>query len=164
MPAGRPEQAPVPFALALSGRYARVIGLDAAPQSIDAARDNAAWHGASGRSEFHARRITARTLAETLPRAGRQSEAILLDPPRQGPERGVIAALAARRPEIAVEAFCGVDEIPRQVREWEAGGYRVGRIVPLDMFPGTASLEVLVSFLPARPPGGGHRASTGRPA
>lgn len=138
------------FAHALAGRYARVIGLDAAPLSIAAARDNSAWHGTSARVEFYARRITAQALAATLPRAGRQSEAILLDPPRQGPERGVIAALAARRPAIAVEAFCGVDELPRQVREWEAGAYRVGRIVPLDMFPGTASLEVLVSLLPAR--------------
>jgi hypothetical protein len=37
-----------------------------------------------------------------------------------------------------------VDQIPGAFRQWKQHGYRINRIVPLDMFPGTAGLEVLI--------------------
>ena len=39
---------------------------------------------------------------------------------------------------------CGVDQIPDSLRQWKQQGYKIQRIVPLDMFPGTAALEVLI--------------------
>jgi len=42
------------------------------------------------------------------------------------------------------------EEIRRSVREWKAAGYRAERIVPMDLFPGTLGLEVLISFIPER--------------
>jgi tRNA/tmRNA/rRNA uracil-C5-methylase (TrmA/RlmC/RlmD family) len=71
---------------------------------------------------------------------------VVLDPPRQGCAPGVIPPIAWRRPEVALHLCCGVDQIPRQLDEWRACGYRPARIVPLDLFAGTAGLEVAVEL------------------
>ena len=49
----------------------------------------------------------------------------------------------------AKAVFCDVDQIPAALADWQAGGYQVRRVVPLDMFPGAANLEVLVLLAPA---------------
>ena len=93
--------------------------------------------------KFLAHRITVGYLEKTLP-PPMSNEVILLDPPRQGTLPGVIAALARRKPKKALHIFCGVDQIPPSLREWQANGYQVRRVVPLDMFPGSANLEVML--------------------
>jgi len=93
--------------------------------------------------KFLAHRITVGYLEKTLPPPV-SNEVILLDPPRQGTLPGVIAALARRRPQKALHIFCGVDQIPPSLKEWQAGGYQVRRIAPLDMFPGSANLEIMI--------------------
>ena len=40
--------------------------------------------------------------------------------------------------------FCGTDELPRELERWRLAGYHVESALPLDLFPGTASLETLV--------------------
>ncbi|MFA7381916.1 MAG: hypothetical protein WC001_00545 [Desulfurivibrionaceae bacterium] len=97
--------------------------------------------------KFLAHRITVGYLEKTLP-PPMSNEVILLDPPRQGTLPGVIAALARRKPKKALHIFCGVDQIPSSLKEWQAGGYQVRRIAPLDMFPGSANLEILVLLEP----------------
>ena len=95
----------------------------------------------SSKTRFTARRITEKTVEQIqLPI---NPESILLDPPRKGPAEGVIAALCKRHPKKVLHIHCGVDQIPDAVSQWQKGGYKVRRIVPLDMFPGSASLEVL---------------------
>jgi tRNA/tmRNA/rRNA uracil-C5-methylase (TrmA/RlmC/RlmD family) len=123
-----------------------VIGVDAEGPSIEAARANAR-RLRRGHTRFVASRITADSI-EHLPGTG-GDEIVLLDPPRVGTESGVIRAIAARRPRRVVHVFCSVDEIPRAFREWAAGGYIPSRVVPLDMFPGTPNLELLVQLEPA---------------
>lgn len=137
------------FSLALAERFREVIGLDVEGAAIEDARRNAE-RLRRGRTRFFARPVTADSL-EHLPAPG-APESILLDPPRGGTDRGVIAALAHRQPRRVLHIFCNVDEIPRALREWAAGGYEPRRVVPIDMFPGTANLEILIQV--ARASGG----------
>lgn len=130
------------FALTLGRGAARVTGVDHDGPAIEAARQNAAHVRADAR--FVAARIGGESLAERLPPARRTPEVVLLDPPRQGTEPGVVEALAARRPERVLHLCCGTDEIPREVAGWAAAGYRLERAVPLDLFAGTAGLETLL--------------------
>jgi tRNA/tmRNA/rRNA uracil-C5-methylase (TrmA/RlmC/RlmD family) len=69
-----------------------------------------------------------------------------LDPPRKGTEPGVIRALAMRKPVRVLHIFCGTDEIPGALAEWERYGYRVKEVLPMDLFPGTPHLETLVAL------------------
>jgi tRNA/tmRNA/rRNA uracil-C5-methylase (TrmA/RlmC/RlmD family) len=136
------------FSLFLAPRYREVLGIDAEGPSIRSAASNARLNPDGGRARFLARRITAELLSEELPPPP-GPETILLDPPRQGPAPGVIGAICRRAPRQVLHIFCGVDQIPASLAEWRAGGYEVARIVPLDMFPGSANLEILILLVPA---------------
>jgi tRNA/tmRNA/rRNA uracil-C5-methylase (TrmA/RlmC/RlmD family) len=73
---------------------------------------------------------------------------VVLDPPRRGTEIGVIGAVANRAPAKVVHIFCNIDIIPAELEQWKRVGYQTSKIVPLDMFPGTPNLEVLVLLEP----------------
>ena len=139
------------FALSLASDYAGVIALDAAPGAIRAAEGN--WHHLMPEANisFNTAAIDGRSLRRFLPETAELKEYVLLDPPRQGTGRGVIEGLAARKPEAVLHIFCGIEQIPREVPEWLHAGYRLDRIVPLDLFPGTSNLECCLLFTP-RPP------------
>ena len=125
--------------------YRQVLGIDSEGPSIRAAVANGRAN--PGRSKFLARRITADLIDEVLDK-GTSPDSVLLDPPRHGPDEGVIATLALRRPAKVLHIFCGVDQIPTALKEWEENGYSVSRIVPLDMFPGSINLEILILLTP----------------
>jgi tRNA/tmRNA/rRNA uracil-C5-methylase (TrmA/RlmC/RlmD family) len=131
------------FSLTAGREAAQVVGVDFDGPAIEAARSNAAHLRCANRMRFLAGRIDGEFLAGRL-RPSRAPEAVLLDPPRQGTEAGVAPALAAREPRRVVHICCGIDEIPREVAAWSRVGYTVRRAVPLDLFAGTASLEILL--------------------
>ena len=133
------------FSHFLARDYRQVLGIDSEGPSIRAATANSRLN--PGRAKFLSRRITADSLEEVLDNTP-APQAVLLDPPRQGPGDGVIAALASTRPGQVLHIFCGVDQIPTSLQEWRENGYAVRRIVPLDMFPGSINLEVLVLLTP----------------
>jgi tRNA/tmRNA/rRNA uracil-C5-methylase (TrmA/RlmC/RlmD family) len=134
------------------GRYfCEVIGVDSDTASLDRGRDSVAHcrdFSKSTRVRFTSGQITAHVLETILPLGGDRDEVIVLDPPRMGVEKGVIGALAFRRPAKVLHIFCNVDLIPSELEQWRRLGYHVSRIVPLDMFPGTPHLEVLVLLQP----------------
>jgi tRNA/tmRNA/rRNA uracil-C5-methylase (TrmA/RlmC/RlmD family) len=134
------------FALDLADRCGEVIGIDANESAIASARGNARFAPESCSVRFIADSITPASLMSALQRLLRQAELLILDPPRQGTAEGVIEYCASRKPARAAHIFCGVDQIPRELREWERMGYRPAAIEPLDMFAGTPNLEVVIGL------------------
>jgi tRNA/tmRNA/rRNA uracil-C5-methylase (TrmA/RlmC/RlmD family) len=132
------------FSHFLAPGYKQVVGIDAEGPAIRSAIFNKKFNPGSKKTSFLARRITAKSVANIPLADDPETETILLDPPRQGTQEGVISALSRREPKKVLHIFCGVDQIPDALRQWERHGYRIKRIVPLDMFPGTANLEVLI--------------------
>ncbi len=136
------------FSIFLADAFSQVTAVDAEGPSIRAAIANSKKNKKTkGRSRFLAHHITYPFLEELL-ESTPPDQAVLLDPPRQGPLAGVISAICQSRPRVALHIFCGVDQIPVSLKEWQEGGYTVGRVVPLDMFAGSANLEVLVQLRP----------------
>jgi len=132
------------FSLFLAPDYRQVLAVDGEGPSIRAAQENSKINRErGGRVKCLARRITASFLDRELPPPS-GPEAVILDPPRQGPLPGVVKEVAARGPGKVLHIFCGVDQIPKSLRDWQHQGYRPERIVPLDMFPGSANLEILI--------------------
>lgn len=138
------------FSHYLADRFAEILGVDANRAAIEAATRNIRLNPASARRTFAARDITGCSLAGVFEGLRPGAESVLLDPPRQGTAPGVIDFLASRAPLRVVHIFCNVDEIPRSLQEWRRGGYMPDRIVPLDMFPGTPNLEVVVGLVRMR--------------
>ncbi len=131
------------FSCYLASRYSEITGIDFAGSSIDSARENMKMLKTGAKWTFHAKRIDVRSLKETLPEPG-VPEYIILDPPRNGTAPGVIPAVAARNPELVLHIFCGVETIPGDIDQWKNSGYAPVKCVPLDMFPGTPDIEVMV--------------------
>jgi 23S rRNA (uracil1939-C5)-methyltransferase len=76
-------------------------------------------------------------------------EHIVLDPPRTGAGREVVAAVAARRPAVVVYVSCDPPTLGRDLADFARLGFRPDRMRAFDMFPNTFHLETLVRLVPA---------------
>ncbi|MGE5498019.1 MAG: hypothetical protein ACM3Q2_08120 [Syntrophothermus sp.] len=131
------------FALYMADYFEETIGIEAEGNSIRSAIENKDHIKTKGKVRFTAKRITAESIEDVLPE-NYSTEIYLLDPPRQGTEKGVIKKIAQRMPEKVIHIFCNVDKIPEEVKEWKKNNYMIQKVVPLDMFPGTPNLEVMI--------------------
>lgn len=129
------------FSFGIGEKAKSSFGVEWIGPSIESAKSNARF--LKRRAQFVAGKIDGRFVEKSIP-AFDDAEFLLLDPPRKGVEQGVIPALAKRGPERVLHIFCGTDEIPRSVNQWRLSHYRVSKIQPLDLFPGTPHLETLV--------------------
>lgn len=131
------------FAVSLGSQAARTIGIEASQEAVASARGNARKN-----------RLKARFLQQDIKAGNLQLDdipgelKILLDPPRGGPARGVIEALAQREPAKVVHLFCDVERVPQDLAAWRKSGYIPMSALPLDLFPGTPNLEVMVGLVP----------------
>lgn len=137
------------FAFALAGKVPEILGIDAEGASIRSAVEMAKRSKKKRSLKFLAKDISETLIEEYLPPAV-PNEVLILDPPRNGTDKGVIRALAERNPKAVVHIFCSVDEIPKAMQEWKRNKYFPHSIVPFDMFPGTPALEVAVVLKPSR--------------
>jgi tRNA/tmRNA/rRNA uracil-C5-methylase (TrmA/RlmC/RlmD family) len=136
------------FGIALADRVKHVIGVDISPASIDAARQ-IARHLHLHNVRFLRNSLTAESVATTMQRSG-ETDCVVLDPPRGGTVEGVIEVVAGRQCHRVVHLFCNIDIMPQEVQRWRTFGYRLERAVPLDMFPGTAAVEIAGVLVPQR--------------
>lgn len=122
------------FAKRLRKSFTRVVGLDWDAKGIETAR-----HEARAGEEY----ITG-DAAELLPEilAAQPDAVVLLDPPAQGLDPRVIAALLAARPARIVYVSCDPATLARDLAKLGAA-YALQRAVPVDMFPQTASIETV---------------------
>jgi tRNA/tmRNA/rRNA uracil-C5-methylase (TrmA/RlmC/RlmD family) len=73
---------------------------------------------------------------------------LLLDPPASGLGRGVVELLGHRALRQIVYVSCDPATQARDVKAILERGFRLETLVPLDMFPQTADVEVVASLLP----------------
>ncbi|MCC7430391.1 23S rRNA (uracil(1939)-C(5))-methyltransferase RlmD [bacterium] len=82
----------------------------------------------------------------TLPSVLRKNERInvvIVDPPRKGLSSKTILALTRQKPEKIVYISCNVVTLSRDLREFSHQGYKISKIVPVDMFPQTHHCETV---------------------
>lgn len=96
---------------------------------------------------FHTLDLNADAVFRFIPFCG-ADDVVLLDPPRGGCDEGVLAAVAARNPAHVLHVFCNLDLLERDLNEWKQLGYDVRAAVPVDNFPGTDHVEMLVLLAP----------------
>lgn len=70
----------------------------------------------------------------------------VLDPPRAGAP-GLLPKLLVTRPRAILYLSCDPVSLARDLRAVTSGGYRVERLQPYDMFPGTDHVETLAVLL-----------------
>jgi len=78
--------------------------------------------------------------------AGCRPEVVILDPPRTGCDRRVLAAVAAMAPGRVVYVSCNPATLARDLAYLAKAGFNIDVVQPVDMFPHTAHVEVVVSL------------------
>ena len=72
-------------------------------------------------------------------------DVVFMDPPRSGSSKEFIDALHRLRPKKIVYISCGPDTLARDLKIFKKQGlYKVEKICPVDMFPGTTHVETVV--------------------
>jgi tRNA/tmRNA/rRNA uracil-C5-methylase (TrmA/RlmC/RlmD family) len=131
------------FSCYLARSFEEIAGIDFSSSSIESARENMKMLRVKTKWTFHSKKVDRRSLSDSLPEPGKP-EYIILDPPRNGTAPAVIEIVAARQPELVLHIFCGVETIPGEMTRWNKCGYEAVKCIPLDMFPGTPDVEVMV--------------------
>jgi tRNA/tmRNA/rRNA uracil-C5-methylase (TrmA/RlmC/RlmD family) len=134
------------FGISFADRAKRVTGADLAPPAIEAA-GKIATHLKISNARFMRSDLNEASLAGLMQRAG-PSDVVILDPPRSGTAPGVIEVVASRRCRRVVHLFCNIEVLPEEVKRWKDAGYRFVEAVPMDMFPGTGTVEIAAVFAP----------------
>ena len=120
------------FAKRLLGNFTRIIGIDWDERSTEHARA-----GADARETYFtgdAANLLPGILADHKP------QVVLLDPPAQGAAPEVIQALLDAKVSRTVYVSCDPATLARDIAKL-SGSYRLVRVIPIDMFPQTASIE-----------------------
>ena len=132
------------FSLPLASAGARVTGIDENRQAV---RDAEANVRLNRFPETRARFMSAR-VEDGLNRVVRESwDAVILDPPRQGCPKPVLAAVfEGIAPPRAVYVSCNPDMLAVELPVILNAGYRVELIQAVDMFPHTDHIETVVQL------------------
>jgi 23S rRNA (uracil1939-C5)-methyltransferase len=136
------------FTLPLSLRSAHVTGVEFSPSATaDAAANLAALR--PDHPHMAETAILTAAVEDALARpqiADQRWDAVVLDPPRAGVARAALDRILGLRPPQIVYVSCDPATLARDARILADGGYRLGPIQPLDMFPQTHHVESVVRF------------------
>lgn len=126
--------------LYLAQNARKVIGVEAVAAAVRDARRNAELNGIDNARFIHGR------AEEEVPKliSRYQVDAVVVDPPRQGCDGAVLQTLLAARIPKIVYVSCNPATLARDLAVLSQGGYMVGKIQPLDMFPWTSHVECTV--------------------
>lgn len=132
------------FSCILADGFQEVIGVDPGTFAIQAAEANRPFFPGKNKLSFLNRGIRPALFRNQLPDPQTLPERVLLAPPWSGTSSGVIAAIAERQPERVLHLVRDVNDLPARLGEWRSCGYHMQRAMPVDMYPGTMDMELLV--------------------
>lgn len=129
------------ISLFLSKKARKVYGVEIVPQAIENAKENAKLNGIKnvefivGESE---------TVIPDMHKKGVRADVIVVDPPRKGCDEKLLEVIAKMAPERVVYVSCNPATLARDLKYLAEHGYEVKEVQPVDMFPQTMHVEVVV--------------------
>jgi tRNA/tmRNA/rRNA uracil-C5-methylase (TrmA/RlmC/RlmD family) len=136
------------FAKALLDKFERVIGIDWDKFAIAAAKENATaketYIAGDLDQELTPENLTALSSQVSTSDASSLSKmTIIVDPPATGLNADVRKAIVDLAPTTLIYVSCNPPTLARDLRELQ-DKFIIDSVTPLDMFPQTAEIEVLV--------------------
>jgi 23S rRNA (uracil1939-C5)-methyltransferase len=132
------------FGLFLASAAKHLQGYDENKTAIADARENASAQGIAN-SRFTARPVEEAVVA--LAKGSERWNLIVADPPRDGMGRRVIDAVLILNPRRMIYISCVPATLAHDLKQLSAGGYKVERIQPVDLFPQTPYLETVTELI-----------------
>ena len=126
------------FSAFLAPRVKELVGLELSP--------SACADFAVNLDEFENITLYEGAAEEILPHLDLNIAAAVVDPPRSGLERAALDALLRLHPARLVYVSCDPATLARDAKRLLAGGYRLARVTPFDVFPQTYHIETVVLF------------------
>lgn len=126
------------FAAVLARQFERVIAVESSPQSFADLEYNSPENVRAVHAAVH----------EYLQRVGgtRRADLIVVDPPRGGLGRKVLAGLVRMKPQRLTYVSCDPATLARDLVPLLAAGYRVEQAHLVDLFPQTFHIESVVKL------------------
>ncbi|MCQ4835752.1 23S rRNA (uracil(1939)-C(5))-methyltransferase RlmD [[Clostridium] symbiosum] len=118
----------------------KVVGVEIVKEAVEAAKENARLNGLDN-CEF-----IAGDVLKVVDELTDKPELIVLDPPRDGIHPKAIEKIIGFGVERMVYVSCKPTSLARDLVILQENGYRVEKGCCVDMFPGTANVETVVSL------------------
>ncbi len=126
------------FAVALAQVVPDVVTIEASSAAGDDAAVNLAPYP-------NVRRITG-AVEEQLPLLNPQPDVVVVDPPRAGLDASIIETVIDSDVRRMVYVSCEPATLARDLRRFVDGGFTIGEVQPIDMFPHTQHIECITTL------------------
>jgi len=127
--------------LSMAKNAGRVIGVELVEQAVEDAKKNAEANNIAN-AEFLC--ADAAKAADMLKNSGVKADVVVLDPPRKGIDEALIETIAKMAPSRVVYVSCDPATLARDLKIFAQKGYEPKLLTPVDMFPRTAHVEVII--------------------
>lgn len=118
-----------------------IIGVESNADAVRDAMENAIRNGIK-----NARFICkdAGQFLTELAKSRQKVDVVITDPPRAGCSKEFLQSLLALAPKKVVYVSCNPETLARDLFVLSKNGYRIKKVQPVDMFPGTGHVECVV--------------------
>lgn len=130
------------ISLTLARAGATVVGVEAFGDAVDDARRSAAAAGLTAQARFEVGDVAAARLTDV--------DGVIVNPPRKGLSAAARAAVIALAAPRLIYVSCGPESLGRDLAAFVTAGWRITRVTPYDLLPGTPHIETLVTLQRAR--------------
>ncbi len=129
------------FSIFLAPYSQRIVGIEISEKSVKYAQTNAA------NADVKNVRFVQGKVENILPgeflSSKKESNLIVLDPPRSGCSESVLRAIADLKPQNVIYVSCNPATQARDVKYLNEQGYELLSLMPMDMFPQTEHIETI---------------------
>ena len=132
------------FGIFLAREAAALAGFDENEVAVEDANYNARQSGLTN-ARFEAKPVEL-AVSELADRK-KTFDCVVLDPPREGVNRRTLESLLQMKPSRIVYVSCDPATLSRDLKILIDGGYRPGRLQPIDLFPQTYHLETVAELV-----------------
>ncbi len=133
--------------LSMADRVADVTGIEIIPAAVECAKVNARLNGLDeSRARFFCGDASDahKFLAAAEEGGAPAPDLVVIDPPRKGTTRELIAEIAERDIKRVVYISCEPETLGRDCAIFRGFGYEIGEVQPVDLFPRTGHVESVV--------------------
>lgn len=129
--------------LCMAGDAKEVLGVELNKDAIADAMVNARLNGITNATFVCG---DAGKFMVDMANCGESVDVVITDPPRAGCSREFLQSLLRLAPKRVVYVSCNPETLSRDLYTLTKGGYKVGKIQPVDLFPYTSHVETVVSL------------------
>jgi len=115
----------------------KVIGIELVEEAVDAANENARLNGITNCT------FIAGDVGEKVRELEEKPDIIVIDPPRMGATQKAIADIISFGARDIVYISCNPKTLAENIQQLQYAGYKLEKVMPVDMFPHTPHCEVV---------------------